>query len=254
MDGFKKDWFRDWFGEDYLTVYSYRNDHDAEALIRLILKNIPFSRQSLLLDLGCGNGRYSFGLLPQVKKIIGLDLSAHLLHAAQKRKQQKRNKSWPVFIRGDMRSLPFQSVFDVVLSLFTSFGYFENDQQHQQVASGIADVMKPGGYLVLDYLNASYVRQNLEPSDQRDVDGMKVYEQRWISQDRVFKKITVNHPDEERVFYESVRLFSRDEMSGVLQNAGIDVLNIFGDYDGRPHSDASKRMIFFGRKNTAKMK
>ncbi len=248
MDGFKKNWYREWFGEDYLTVYSHRNDPDARALIRLILKNIPLSTQASVLDLGCGNGRHAFALAPHVAHVSGLDLSEHLLREAQKRKRAQKNGNNTDFIRGDMRTLPFRTSFDAVLSLFTSFGYFDDDKEHQQVANGMAAVLKPGGFLVLDYLNAGYVRLHLQPTGQRDVDGMRVDEKRWIDKGRVFKKISLRSRGEERVFYESVRLFSMEEMIQILKKAQIRVMHIFGDYNGEACSATSKRMIFIGKK------
>jgi len=172
MDGFKKNWYREWFGEDYLTVYKHRDSSDAKDLIGLIRAHVPLDYYMRILDLGCGNGRHAFALLPHVQKIFGLDLSEHLLRVAAKQKTDNALESWPSFIRGDMRHLPFKKPFDLILSLFTSFGYFDNDAQHAEVAMGMAKMMKKGGYLVLDYLNAGYVTGHLKAKGKRKVEDM----------------------------------------------------------------------------------
>ena len=76
---FKKTWYREWFGEDYLAVYKHRDSSDAKDLIGLIRTNVPLDYYMRVLDLGCGNGRHAFALLPHVQKIFGLDLSEKLL-------------------------------------------------------------------------------------------------------------------------------------------------------------------------------
>ena len=249
MDGFKKNWYREWFGEDYLTVYKHRNSGDAKALIGLIRANVPLDYYMRVLDLGCGNGRHAFALLPHVQKIFGLDLSEHLLRVAVKQKTDNVLKSWPAFIRGDMRHLPFKQPFDLILSLFTSFGYFDNDEQHEDVAIGMVKMMKEGGYLVLDYLNAGYVTEHLKAKGKRQVEDMEVDELRWIDNGRVYKKISLHQNDEQRIFYESVRLFSFDELSLLLRKAGIKIINTYGNYLGDAYSVDTPRMIFIGIKD-----
>ncbi len=246
MDGYKASWYKEWFGEDYLTVYKHRDNNDARRLTALIVHYCSPKELNTVLDLACGNGRHSFLLAKHFKHVIGLDLSRHLLDRA--RRARKNGDACPCFVRADMRLLPFKGHFDLVASLFTSFGYFDDDGQHRRVAEEISRVLKQGGYFVMDYFNADYVKQHLVPEGERIMEGMLIREKRWIEKGRVFKKITIEKNGRPKSFYEAVRMFSREEMVTMFSRAGIEIRHIFGDYDGSPFTSRAPRMILFGNK------
>ncbi len=244
-DGYNPSWYKEWFGEEYLTVYKHRDNRDALRLTALILRHASVGPRARVLDLACGNGRHSFLLARHFHTVIGLDLSAHLLRVARERKESSDS---PCFVRGDMRFLPFKAEFDLVASLFTSFGYFDDDAQHRRVAAEIARVLRPGGRFVIDYFNAPYVRDHLVPEGEREMDGLRITEKRWIAGGRVNKKIWIEKRDGTKSFQESVRMFSEQELVNVFAAAGIEPQHVFGDYDGSPLTPSSPRMIIFGKK------
>lgn len=243
--GYKKNWYKEWFGEDYLTVYQHRDDNDAFNLVKLIRKNIDINPDCRLLDLACGNGRHAYILSDYTSKIIGLDLSAHLLNEAQKKKIQQKS---PSFVRGDMRYFPFNIKFDFIFSLFTSFGYFDTDAEHVQVAREISACLKKGGSFVIDYLNPNFVKINLKANGERKIGNIKILEKRWIENRRIYKEIQIDRHDIQKKFMESVRIFEKNELILLLESVGIKCSKIYGDYDGNKYSDSSKRMIIFAKK------
>ena len=147
--GYKKNWYKEWFGEDYLTVYQHRDDKDARKLIKLIRKYVMITPESNLLDLACGNGRHTYELARYSKNIFGLDLSRSLLGKALQKK--KNEQTSPSFVQADMRYFPFKMKFDIIFSLFTSFGYFDSDEKHLQVACEISESLNHGGTFIIDY-------------------------------------------------------------------------------------------------------
>lgn len=240
--GYKKNWYKEWFGEEYLTVYEHRDEQDAKDLVNLILTHIPVSASTRILDVACGAGRhagYFAGITPHV---FGIDLSKHLLDQARPAGKP------PYFIRGDMRRLPVRKPFDLIFSLFTSFGYFEDDETNRNVAVEMSRVLKKNGHIVIDYLNPEYVASHLVPEGERMAGDLCIFEKRWIEKDRVHKQIRLNSNGDDKIFYESVRLFSAGEMRDILNRAGIRIRNVFGEYNGRPFEKDSSRMIIFGRK------
>ena len=120
---------------------------EAERAIDLIATHLPGREIQAVLDLACGAGRHSKPLCERWWT-VGLDLSAALLRVA------RREAPDAPYVRADMRVLPFaDESFDLVVNLFTSFGYFEDDHEHARVLARVRDAMKPGGTFVIDFLN-----------------------------------------------------------------------------------------------------
>jgi len=140
------EWFEQWFGEEYLRLYPHRDDDDAAAAVALIDRLYPLSRLRAL-DLACGPGRHAAQLAARGARVTGLDLSLPLLSLAR-----ARTRGAVSLVRADMRHLPFcAGAFDVVVNLFTSFGYFADDAQHAAVIAGSRALLRRGGVFVLDY-------------------------------------------------------------------------------------------------------
>lgn len=243
-DGYKKNWFKDWFNEHYLTVYSHRDQEDAEKLLRLIGTKIDLAAKRRILDAGCGNGRHASQLALQNLQVVGLDLSQTLLYSAV---YEKADQKYPQYVRGDMRHLPFKACFDVILSLFTSFGYF-SEQQNQDVLREYYSALKRTGWLVLDYLNAEHVRQTLIPKSEKLIGSRRVTEHRYISGGRVEKRITIEQNNRLQEYTESVKLYSLQEMEEMLAAADFSIRHVFGSYEGQPFEADSTRMILFCQK------
>jgi SAM-dependent methyltransferase len=146
--------------------------------------------------------------------------------------------------RADMRRLPFQDEsFTLVVNLFTSFGYFIEDSQNTHVLRETARVTRPGGYLVLDFLNAPHTRQTIVPFERRQVGSAWVQQRREISEDGRFILKTIMIGTPAKVFSERVRLFEPDDLEAMLADCGFIVTDVCGDYGGGPLTGPSPRAI-----------
>ncbi len=236
------DWFEEWFGEDYLRIYQHRDESEAERAIDLIAAHLPGGEIQAVLDLACGAGRHSKPLCERWWT-VGLDLSAALLRVA------RREIHDAPYVRADMRELPFaDESFDLVVNLFTSFGYFEDDYEHARVLARVRIALKPGGTFVIDFLNASQVRRNLVPYDERVENGVTIEQSRTISADDRFVEKTIRLRERGREYVERVRLLSAGDLERMLENAGFEVVHCFGDYTGGKWSENSPRTILFARR------
>ena len=236
------DWFEQWFGEEYLALYPHRDEEEAQLVADLIDAHIHSAPGTRALDLACGAGRHT-GPMMERWWTVGLDLSPALLRVARAEVREAP------FVRADMRCLPFApQSFGLVVNLFTSFGYFRDDSQHRQVIGEVARVTQPGGWFVLDYLNACHVRATLVPFDRIQVGDRIVEQEREISADGRFVRKTITLADEERSFIERVRLFEHGELLAMLDACGFDVATVLGDYDGRPHDATAPRSILLGQR------
>jgi SAM-dependent methyltransferase len=238
----KTEWFEKWFGKEYIALYPHRNVAEAEHVVALIEGIVGGKKIDRALDLACGAGRHS-GILANHWWTVGLDLSEVLLQLAH------RDAIPAAFVRGDMRVLPFaDSAFDLVVNLFTSFGYFADDESHHKVVREVARVTRPGGTFVLDFLNTTQLRRTLVPYDEREIAGSVVEQRREISDDGryVIKRICIRGTGKE--FTERVRLFDKDDLSAMMIDAGFRIDAVYGNYDASPVTGDSPRVMLFGRR------
>lgn len=247
-------WYKKTFGKEYLRIYGARNDEAAAREVDFLLKALSPPKSAWFLDVGCGAGRHAFALAKRgYENVAALDLSEELLEVA---KERARREQLPVMLaRGDMRRLPFRECFDVVISMFTSFGYFKEDAENALALSSMARVLKNGGRFVLDLPNPHHVEANLVAESVSKSAGGRVVQKRNLRKDakRVEKRIIIQNKGEAsaREYFESVRLYGRDEISRMLADIGLEAEHFAGDFDGGAMCAASPRMIVLGRKANA---
>jgi len=244
------EWFRTAFGEDYLALYAHRNAAEAAQAVDLILNTTKLPEGSLVLDAPCGAGRHLAAFQQRGMRAVGFDLSRPLLTEAVGVAGQQGK-----VVRADLRALPFQSGHcDMVVNLFSSLGYFTTDAENYRVLESLISLVKPGGWIVIDFMHSEYLRENLQAESQRTTDsGIQVHDKRWIggNPERVNKQTHLRHPDgSEHILNESVRLFNPDDLRGALVASGIAIQTELGSYTGEAFGAESPRVIFMGRRRS----
>jgi SAM-dependent methyltransferase len=237
----EKPWFMEWFDENYRMLYRHRNRDDAGEQVCLIIDTLKPNKNTAILDLGCGEGRYTAIFKKKGYRVFGLDLSETLVTGG------KKKEPCLDLMVGDMRFIP--GSFDLILSLFTSFGYFDTDAENEAALSAVYQSLDPGGYYWLDFLNSRYVKKNLVPeTHSRLPSGIEVLEKRKIVKGRVVKDIHFKDNGVDKHYRESVRLFSLEGLEAMFHRVGFRICRCFGDYRGSPCSPDTERAIIVGRK------
>lgn len=240
-------WYKDWFAsKDYLEVYKHRNFEDADSAINLILDNIQLSKDSKILDAACGAGRHSIILRKLGYQVVGFDLSKTLLKVAKEDSIEENLKI--DLINADIRTFCSKIEFDLIINLFTSFGYFESDEENFAFVKHSYKFLTLGGYYVLDFLNKDYVIDFLIPFSEKKVGNKIITEERIIKDGRVKKRIAIKDDSEENVFEESVRLYCEKEIIQGFGEVGYEKFAQFGDYYGNPFTKDSERLIIIFQK------
>lgn len=240
-------WYADWFDRDaYALVYAQRDAGEAERAVDLIVRATGVQPPAAVLDVACGRGRHALAFARRGFVVTGFDLSARALDAARHAARRAGLKA--SFHRQDMREPFCDGCADLVVNLFTAFGYFDDDAESAKALAAMAQGVRAGGYFVQDFLNAPYVAATLAPETTRRVGDTEVAERRWIEGGFVRKAITLRAHGHEETHAEAVRLFSPDELAALHEAAGLHVVHRYGDYDGGALTPESPRCILVSRR------
>lgn len=233
-------WYQEWFGEEYLELYSHRDENEAR-------QQVAFFREQCgavagpVLDLACGSGRHIQELQVLGYHAVGCDLSYTLLRTGA-----GEYGAMPV-ARADMRSLPFcDGSFAGLVNFFTSFGYFSSEDENQQVVREMARVLEDGAAFLFDYLNVHRELAKLVQRETRTTPMGEVLIERWYdaSDHSINKRMTIRH----KRYLERVRGYDLDEISAMFAACNLTIHSAFGDFDGHPFNHASPRLILVGSK------
>ena len=248
-------WYVHSFGREYLELYPHRDDAEAQADVEAIIELIDPPKDEPLLDLGCGAGRHLVALHSAgFRHIVGLDLSAELIKIAAERLTNAGAEGIKL-VNADMAHIPYADYFGTVLSLFTSFGYFERDEENAAVFTAVRKAAVPGGRFLIDYFNRDWVIANLVGQEEKDVAGRRVRIERRLTagRRRVEKTTRVLGPEgEEKTYHESVRLYSPHEVEQMREAEGFVNVRRFGSLRGAPHRSERPRLILVGEKEGAR--
>lgn len=241
----KKEWFVTWFDSPYYHIL-YKNHDEKEAKsalqnLRQALQPAPGAR---ILDLACGKGRYARYLAEEGYDVTGLDISPHSIAFA--RQFETDNLS---FFQHDMRR-PFRTrYYDAVMNMFTSFGYFQHEREHQLVLHNVSKNLRPEGKFLLDYFNAAWVGQHFLPTETNILDGIEFHLTKWVEAQYIFKRIEFDAAGRHYDFQERVRLFALDDFQKLFSAAGLHICQTYGDYGlSEYNADTSKRLILIAEK------
>ncbi len=239
--GSKNEWFGEWFNSKYYHIlYKHRDHEEAKLFIDNICQLVQLDKGQKVLDLACGKGRHAIYLNRKGLNVVGLDLSEENVRSAK----IKENETLRFFTH-DMRLPWSESEFDCVFNLFTSFGYFEVKGENQLSINNVALSLKKGGTFILDFLNPYTVINNLVEEEIKIVDGIEFHINKEYTGIFLIKKITFTDQGQNFSFQEKVKAIRRVHFLEYFKNAGLRVMEIFGDYDLNPYvAEKSERMIF----------
>lgn len=239
-------WFESWFDTPYYhLLYAHRNTAEAEAFIDKITAALQIPAGSALLDLACGKGRHSVYLHQKGYHVTGVDLSANSIKAAKHYSAPNLH-----FLEHDMRH-PLPSRFQYIFSLFTSFGYFDTEEEDKQVLDSVKTMLLPGGIFLLDYLNAELVKQDLQACIplETELDGIRFHIEKQTEGNRVVKKITIEDGGNFHHFSEQVRLYTQPDLATMMVESGLLPFAWYGSYQLDVYNPAlSPRLIVAARR------
>lgn len=246
----KQHWFEPWFDSPlHEQLYAQRDAADADRLAGLISAHFPVDDYPTVLDLACGRGRHSINFARRGYQVTGIDLAPTAIERAIGRAAQAGVAI--DFHVGDMRE-PIDRQFDVIVNLFTSFGYFSDDAENERPIEAMAQMTRKDGQVWIDFLNPEYVRAHLVASNEGKIPGWSYSIRRWIEDGAVRKEIqlTEDASGDEQVFTEYVKLLNLSWFEKVAFKFGLELQTVYGDYDGNSYNkfDSPRMVMGFYRK------
>lgn len=241
----KIDWCSNWFNTDYYhLLYAHRNHDEAELFIKNLISDLKIPEEANVLDIACGKGRHARTLFKYNLNVWGIDIAPN--NIAEAKRNSHPAITFEVF---DMRKTYKKNYFDYAFNLFTSFGYFETEQENEATIQSISENLKKNGLLILDFLNAAFVKKTLKKNEQIIKNNVEFNITRKISKNRIIKTIQINDHDQQYLFKENVRLYTLDELTAILKKFDLSVIKTFGDYHLNLLNDTnSPRVILIAQK------
>lgn len=245
FNGENNEWFQTWFDSPYYhALYEHRNEEEAAEFLSNLLNFLQLDKDAKLLDLACGKGRHSLFLNQKGFDVTGVDLSAESIRFALQFANSRLH-----FEVQDMRTFSMHKHFDCVLNLFTSFGYFDKEEDNHSVLKAICKHLSAGGVFVLDYFNMNQVCKGQTSVIEKNARGYHFKISKRIEGGRVFKDIQVTEGEKTMHFTEQVQLFDASTLYSMLALCGLHPIATFGNYNLQPfQADTSDRLIIISRK------
>jgi SAM-dependent methyltransferase len=239
------DWFTEWFDSPYYHIlYKNRDLEEAEVFMDRLTNYLALPPDARIIDIPCGKGRHCLYLNKKGFSVSGADLSPESIHYAQ----QFSNPTLNFFIH-DMREEFAENEFDAVFNIFTSFGYFDDPQDNQRCVDAFAKALKPGGKLVIDFMNIGKVMKELVREESKTVEGINFRIQKQLLNERIVKDIFFTDKRKDFHFQEKVSALYKEDFLKYFTFAGLKIRTIFGDYQLNPFDpDKSDRLILIAEK------
>jgi SAM-dependent methyltransferase len=239
----------DWFENEsfwrrlYPFVFAPERMADAAVEIDGVLGLVP-NRGQAVLDVCCGPGRHAVELARRGFQVTGVDLSPHLLERA--REQADGAGVEVEWVRSDAREFVRPGGFDLAISLFTSFGYFEDPRDDARMLTQVLASLRPGGALLMEMVGKEWLAGGFQPTTAVDgPDGSVLVERHEIVDDwgAIRNEWILIEGDRAERFRFQHRLYSGSELRSLLLDVGFERVLLHGDLDGAPFGMGSSRLI-----------
>lgn len=246
-------WFEDWFNTPYYHIlYKDRDFKEAENFITNLTQELQLPPHSKIIDLACGKGRHSVFLNQLGYDVLGVDLSEESINhnkSFETSMMLNPKNSTLEFKVHDMRNELYPLVssekVDAVFNLFTSFGYFDTEEDDRKVFKSVKNVLKDGGIFILDFLNERFVKNTLVSETTINKEKIDFNIKKRIENNYIIKDIYFNDNGENYHYFEKVKLSTLEQIKALAESCGFEVIKIWGNYQLENFErETSPRCIF----------
>ncbi|MEO3752453.1 methyltransferase domain-containing protein [Streptomyces sp. B6B3] len=240
-------WYEDeGFWVDYAEVMfsAARRDRVAGIVAESPLFDLPSGTR--VLDLCCGPALFAVPLAGRGCAVTGVDLSPAMLERARAACEAAGVEVR--LVRADMLTHVEPGAYDVVLNVFTSFGYFPSPEDNVRVLRNAWESLAPGGRLVIDMMGKEVVAGWIGRPQLVELDDGYVVQRDTILDDwtRIRTDWTLVRGGTAREASITSYLYSAAELRAMFESAGFADVTCHGDFDLRPYDLGARRLIVRG--------
>jgi SAM-dependent methyltransferase len=229
-------------------LFDARRWAGTPAEVDQILERLAPAPGAAVLDMGCGPGRHSLELARRGFRVTGVDRTARYL--AQARERAAAEGLAVEFVEEDMRRFERPGAFDAALSMYTTFGYFEEAAENEQVLANLYRALKGGGALLMELMGKEVLARIFEVRSWREQEGVMWLEERRIEKDWrwIENRWILIEGAERHEFQLSHWVYSAGELMGMLEAQGFGAVEVFGSLEGAPYDQNAQRLVVVTRK------
>jgi len=234
----------------YFHLYEESDSTLAQKEVADVVNLLSLQPSVRILDLCCGYGRHSIELAKRGFEVVGVDISQkQIQHAKEKAKDHRVNVTFQV---KDARKLSFTNDFDIILNMFLSFGYFEDEKEDKNMLQGVYQSLKPNGRFLMDFWNREKEIREFRPSyveHQKDLSIRKEWKFDARKGRINWKNIVTFADGREESWNHSIRAYTVVELTHLLEEAGLRIKNVYGSLKGEPYSIDSPSVVVIAEKS-----
>lgn len=246
---------KNWYENDIFWTEMQRklfsNDmwEQAGRDLDLILELLHPEKDAVICDLCCGPGRHTLELAERGFRVTGVDRTVHYINALKK--EASRENLTVECVQADMREFIALDTFDIILNLYTSFGYFENQADDMKVLKNIFTSLKKGGRFIIEMMGKEVLARIFAERDWYDDDGVLFLVERKVKQDWswIESRWIMIDDNDRKEFTVSHRLYSGKELADILKTSGFSKVTLYGSFAGIPYNQNARRLVAVAVKN-----
>jgi SAM-dependent methyltransferase len=203
-----------------------------------------------VLDLCCGPGRHAVEFAKRGLEVTGVDGSTFLLDRARERALEAGILvEW---VQEDMRRFRRPATFDLACSIFTSFGYFADEEDDLAVLRNVQESLRDGGVFVMELIGKEWLARNWKDSLVTQFpDGCLLLQRPQVREDwsRVENEWVLIKDGSSRSFHFEHTIYSGRELKERLEACGFKNVRLHGDLQGSSYGLEARRLVVAARKS-----
>ncbi|TFF67543.1 methyltransferase domain-containing protein [Candidatus Thorarchaeota archaeon] len=245
---------RHWYDDDEMwmtfqsSMFNQERMESTPEEVTNLIELLAIEDGNTILDLCCGIGRHTLEFARCGFTVVGVDRTKQYVETARKTAQDEGLDV--EFVVDDMRTFTREAAFDAILSMYTSFGYFDAHEEQMRVLRNVYSSLKPGGRFVYQSMGKEVLARIFLPNNWSETEDGFHLERREVSEDwsKMSNKWHYIRRDDGAIRSWNVEhwIYSAAEFKRMLADTGFSEAKVYGDLDGSPYDHKAHCLIAVG--------